>query len=139
VRLDHLLSKELLQFRSSGRLPEPLLGRMFRGGLLKGGTLMMCCRIVPVSQYARLRVGSLAGVGMVACTLLGPEGSTPLGRGRSCKASTVVLVGRFLGLLALSGCGRWAGECRPYVENYTVDASIFDSTSQHFGAGSVGS
>jgi hypothetical protein len=21
------------------------------------------------------------------------------------------------------------GECRPYVENYTVDASIFDSTS----------
>jgi len=76
---------------------------------------------------------------MVACTLLGPEGSTPQGRGRSWKALIAVSAGRFLGLLALDGCGRRAGECRPYVENYTVDASIFDSTSPHLsGAGMSG-
>ena len=53
--------------------------------------------------------GMLAGCG--GCTLLGPEGPA---------VWLVSLLGSFL---------RWPvgwlrGECRPYFENYTVDASI---------------
>lgn len=53
---------------------------------------------------------------MGACTLLGPEGPD---------------AGMFpflLGLILVAGCGWLRGGCRPYFENYTVDASIFEPT-----------
>jgi hypothetical protein len=56
-----------------------------------------------------------------ACTLLGPEGPD--------AASTGWWGWVFfpLGLL-VAGFGWCAGGCRPYFENYTVDASIFKMT-----------
>ena len=43
---------------------------------------------------------------------------------RGCALRSVF--GRCLGLLAEPDVGLGMGECRPYVENYTVDASIFE-------------
>ena len=61
----------------------------------------------------------------VACTLLGPEGSALAAR-RGLVPRTSVRAAE---------AGRL--ECRPYVENYTVDASIFESREESsFGAGS---
>jgi hypothetical protein len=51
------------------------------------------------------------------CTLLGPEGSAPGLLGSLPRTS-------------VNPRGVGDRECRPYVENYTVDASIFDSTRQ---------
>ena len=69
------------------------------------------------TQYAAC---SWKGSGDVAgtCTLLGPEGPDalwPSGREQT-------------NLRAFSGAGsvRWRGGYRPYFENYTVDASIFE-------------
>lgn len=61
-------------------------------------------------------VGTWFGVSRACCTLLGPEGP-----GRtfwvclvSCRTLSVVLLWMVVGY-------------RPYIENYTVDASILDS------------
>ena len=55
-----------------------------------------------------------------ACTLLGPEGPDV-----ACSSFGWGVVADSLGFL---GCRLLlvVGECRPYFENYTVDASIFE-------------
>ena len=73
-----------------------------------------------------LREEGTCGVGTrVTCTLLGPEGS----------ASGMRAEARGLGVepsdsRSLTGVAGGGGEYRPYVENYTVDASIFDSSRE---------
>lgn len=76
-----------------------------------GGTFdMPSARLISVSTSLFLR-GGKAGVGeRGGCTLLGPEGSEPLG---------AVPRGPAFALWK-----ELRGGCRPYFENYTVDASI---------------
>jgi hypothetical protein len=91
-----------------------------------GGTLtVLLPELRRVLSTACFRVGweRDASVGMVVCTLLGPEGSERSGRERFGWPGFSDF------LLSHASCVWW-GECRPYVENYTVDASIFDSSSQ---------
>ena len=64
-----------------------------------------------------LRVWNGGGEPGGACTLLGPEGP---------EAGTVVSVTELSGPFLHAGCGRLRGGYRPYFENYTVDASIFE-------------
>ena len=81
-------------------------------------------------------------IGDRTCTLLGPEGP---------EAGTVVSATELSGPFLHAGCGRLRGGYRPYFENYTVDASIFEMTrrgclvlmilkiiSQFLGPASVG-
>jgi hypothetical protein len=56
-------------------------------------------------------------VGDCICTLLGPEG----------PGTTLVVT--FLWAFSVVCFGRWRDWYRPYFENYTVDASIFEMTS----------
>jgi len=85
-----------------------------------GGTLAMCRReagAVPV----RLRSGRGDAGRRVMCTLLGPEGSASAERRvPPSDFGSIDLIDRL--------------EYRPYVENYTVDASIFDSSSSDGGS-----
>ena len=94
-----------------------------------------------------IRVGeeSHGWVGLVLCTLLGPEGPgifcitvvVPLLFGES---RVSVPLGRWPDF---SGCGLWTfasdllmgcgGGYRPYFENYTVDASILDTRIKFIG------
>ena len=127
MRLDHLLSKEHLQSSLLAGLPEPLpghpaySGRPWPGWSARGWNVD---DVLPDRSGESVRPacgsGSLAGVGMVACTLLGPEGSTPVG------GMEVLVAGSVSRTSSALGWSGQRGECRPYVENYTVDASIFD-------------
>lgn len=69
-------------------------------------------------------MGTVRVVGVGTCTLLGPEGP-----GADCSGFSDLLwlvavsLWAFSWLHRLVGCG---GGYRPYFENYTVDASIFD-------------
>jgi hypothetical protein len=121
VRLDHLLSKEHLQ-RPRGRCQSHFAdicsavvsSRVEHRRLVAGRPVMR-----QYGSFGGLERGSSSSTG--TCTLLGPEGS-----GRPCDV-VVPVSSDFLLNRICSGMG----ECRPYVENYTVDASIFDSTSQY--------
>lgn len=67
-------------------------------------------------------MGTVRVGGVGTCTLLGPEGPG------ADRASRKAGGGWWLfleGLFWRHGCGCWGGY-RPYFENYTVDASIFD-------------
>jgi hypothetical protein len=66
-------------------------------------------------SFGGLERSSLSSTG--TCTLLGPEGSAPMPL-------------RVSGSVPRTSAEPVTGmrECRPYVENYTVDASIFDSS-----------
>ena len=90
-----------------------------------GGTLTIGCRKTGAVASTTSLWGLERSVSSstAACTLLGPEGSEPAlvaGPPSDFLPSVTVVAGR--------------GECRPYVENYTVDASIFDSTSSGVGS-----
>ena len=113
MRLDHLLSKELL---AASAVQAPGQSGCLCGELM-GGT---CDRVLIVSfgsQYAASVVGTGSGGGVGACTLLGPEGP-----GAGFRVGVVV---PFAGLAGWSR-GGWVVGCCSYFENYTVDASIFE-------------
>ena len=94
------------------------------------GTVSVACWSVRAvgSPWVGEVVEGRRGVGVVSGTLLGPEGPGPV---VSCVCLWVGvgggwwLVALVVGLVDLSaGAGGGAG-CRLYVENFTVDASIF--------------
>jgi hypothetical protein len=133
VRLDHLLSKEHWQpapgrhsLVGAGKGVQVALSRpSVSWGLLTGGTSISwrrhSCAGSPV-QASPLGVvveRGRCGVWSVPGTLLGPEGSD--------RDGSVFLVGPGPGFIPHPvGCGWPLGVgCRLYVENYTVDASIF--------------
>jgi hypothetical protein len=79
------------------------------------------CRREAGAVSVRLRSGTGDAGRRATCTLLGPEGSaTAARRGPPSDFGSIDLIDR--------------PECRPYVENYTVDASIFDSPSSDGGS-----
>jgi hypothetical protein len=112
VRLDHLLSKEQARARASvPRVHVPLVGGalVIHSGCLCPGRLVR----PPRAGCRNGAWGGLPGVG----TLLGPEG-------------TGLALGFFFhGPLPVSAGVRGRGWCCPYLENCTVDASIFDICS----------
>jgi hypothetical protein len=137
VRLDHLLSKERWPSDPSGG-PEPrpdLDGSPLPadhgvfGVVLEGGTLTSsaagCCRL-PVLHTPGVRGAESQGSRVVVGTLLGPEGAGPRrfpGRSLSCRAGL-----HRIPLWSPWGWQVWWGRVAgvwSYVENCTVDASIF--------------
>ncbi len=62
----------------------------------------------------------MGGIGSRTCTLLGPEGPDVLDR--------KVGPDEPLDLFLFAGAAGRRGGYRPYFENYTVDASIFEMT-----------
>ena len=139
MRLDHLLSKEhCLQGLVVLVVPEPGLSPSVGQRVLMGGTSIMWRR--PGHRVSSTGcsppsggVGSGTGsVGRVRCrdTLLGPEGSGDMGLWprRRWSSGVWVCAGWFLlvvGPADSSGCPGLGVGCRLYVENFTVDASIF--------------
>jgi hypothetical protein len=124
VRLDHLLSKE--------RLPAPVWGgsgarapRMWGWGCSYGGDTgeLLSTATVVVSTARPLRgwVGKAGavGVGGGVGTLLGPEGTNPVGVVLDGHLRLVRRLLPWWGWVRAGGCG-WL-----LVENCTVDASIF--------------
>ena len=65
----------------------------------------------------------MLGSSLVFCTLLGPEGP---GACLLCGGGGSLLLGLLLLPAGLVGGG---GGYRPYFENYTVDASIFEMSN----------
>jgi hypothetical protein len=85
-----------------------------------GGTLAMCRRDAGAVSV-RLRSGTGIAGRTATCTLLGPEGSASAARrAPPSDFGSIDLIDR--------------PERRPYVENYTVDASIFDSSPSGDGS-----
>ena len=83
-----------------------------------GGTLTLWPGKDLASQYASLaKLERMLDSSLVFCTLLGPEGP-----GRHPRMLTGPLD------LVVTGLRAWHTGYRPYFENYTVDASILDST-----------
>ena len=80
------------------------------------------CRGDRLGSRTQLAAGTVRAGVVDTCTLLGPEGPG------ADRASRKAGGGWWLflwGLLWCHGCGMRRGY-RPYFENYTVDASIFD-------------
>ena len=80
----------------------------------------MRCWGVTFESSTAFGCGTVWGEASGTCTLLGPEGpdvSQPLGCGLTNLRAFLV-----------AGVCWLRGGYRPYFENYTVDASIFDAT-----------
>ena len=121
MRLDHLLSKEHLAGWSGA---EPLRSHTSTGGQLMGGTLTLALGGSSPAQYRCF--GSAEGCGSgyrvrARCWVL---------RDQAAPFGVSELLNR-TGWPALQASGR---RDRPYVENYTVDASILDPG---FGSGQM--
>ncbi len=122
MRLDHLLSKEHLAL--SG-VQGPLLGRTSRGGRswVEHRPVAFVAGVAPVLPFG---VWNVRGGGWTSGTLLGPEGtgaSLYLGPGPLGGSGASGHVDRRNRSLVRVGTGcAWH---RPYLENCTVDASIF--------------
>lgn len=85
-----------------------------------GGTFDLVLISDGLDLVRSLSVGTVWSGGVGTCTLLGPEGPGADGGLR------ILCWWLFLeGLLRYRCSGGWGGY-RPYFENYTVDASIFD-------------
>ncbi len=103
---------------------------MHAGLVLMGGTLTSSA-VVSAASQVQLRPGfpGWGGngwwwVGLVVGTLLGPEGADA----SSDRASVVRRLPRspgFSGGVGLGVRGEYGARVRPYLENCTVDASIF--------------
>ena len=128
MRLDHLLSKEHLAPRVIRWRPGPLLDVHASVGLM-GGTLTSSVAASSASSstaggsFGVRVVGTGGGGGVVVGTLLGPEGADA----SSDHSSAVRRLPRpwlfaGVGLGVRGDDGGW--DC-PYLENCTVDASIF--------------
>ena len=118
MRLDHLLSKELLTLRS----PEPSSKANVLRWELMGGTFdMTSAQLISASTpFAVGKWGLVSGVS-ARCWVLRDRISALLG----------VVDGFLLGLSPVAvvmGVGY-----RPYFENYTVDASIFETIFGRLG------
>lgn len=87
-----------------------------------GGTFDLVLTSDGLDLVRSLSVGTVWSGGVGTCTLLGPEGPG------ADRVSRMAGGGWWLfleGLLRYRCSGGWGGY-RPYFENYTVDASIFD-------------
>ena len=127
MRLDHLLSKEHLAPRFIRRRPGPLLDVHASVGLM-GGTLTSSA-LVQVATQVQLVPGFVrggwervvAGAGVVG-TLLGPEGADASSDRPSAVRPPLDLHMVLVGVVVRGEDVGW--DC-PYLENCTVDASIF--------------
>ena len=93
--------------------------------MLEGGTSISWRRPWWSSWYLQLAVVEGAAVpGVVSGTLLGPEGPGPVASCLWVGVAGVWLLW-LVGPAELPGCPGGGVGCRLYVENFTVDASIF--------------
>jgi hypothetical protein len=103
-------------------LPEPLRRRMSCGGQLMGGTSTIGCREPGGDASTASLVGGWERVAMWG---VGERARCWVLRDRPRAVSEDAGRDGFSDFL-LNRLWLGMGECRPYVENYTVDASIFE-------------
>ena len=140
MRLDHLLSKEhLLREPRFAAARTRIAGARSAAGA-HGWNIDLGVRRSSSAQYDPSGSGTAAGDSPGTCTLLGPEGpGTANVAGGGAYGPTLPGGGRrgagFSDFRAAT-LMRQGKECRPYVENYTVDASILETPTRQMVGGS---